>query len=161
MAGAPGASARRGSGVCEVLQGARVARLVEAHLAGARNLETRHEPIALVGYRGHELHALGFQVRDRAVYVVAHQEEEMLSDAQSPPGPRVEGELRRGEREDQPAVACIDGGQPENITDERAGGLGVLRKDNGVSSCDHVRSNLSPWHSTCVRWMRLRNPKLT
>jgi hypothetical protein len=20
-----------------------------------------------------------------------------------------------------------------------------------VSSCDHVRSNLSPWHSTCVR----------
>src|SRR5262249_31789359 len=41
-----------------------VARLVELHREAARQLEVRHQPVAVVGHRAGELDAAGGQLRD-------------------------------------------------------------------------------------------------
>src|SRR5919198_4031687 len=64
----------------EFLKRARVPRLVETHLAGARDLEAREPAERLLADCLRELDALLSQRPDRRVDVMAHQEELVLTD---------------------------------------------------------------------------------
>jgi hypothetical protein len=50
----------------------------------------------------------------------------------------MHSELGRGQREDPPAVAGVHGLEAQDIAQERAGSLGVLRKDDRVRPSDHA-----------------------
>ncbi len=50
---------------------------------------------------------------------------------------RMKGSLRGRQREDQPAVAGIDGGQPQHIAKEDAVRLGVLAINDDMCARDH------------------------
>ena len=73
-----------------------------------------------------DLHALGPQVPNRAVDVVAH-ERELMANAGRVRGAfgRMHAELRGRQREDQPAFAGIDVLEPEDIAQHRAQRVGL------------------------------------
>lgn len=85
-----------------------MSRLVESELSRSLERKPGRPPPALLGDRGDELDALRFQLRPRAIEVLAHQVELMAA----PTLTRVEGQLRRRQLKDQPATASIDGAKP-------------------------------------------------
>jgi hypothetical protein len=52
---------------------------------------------------------------------------------------RMEGGLCGRQREDQPAIACIDGFEAEDVAEKYAVGFGILTLDNDVSARNHLR----------------------
>ncbi len=117
-------------------------RLVETDLAGAGDLEARHESEALVGDRCNELDSAALELRDSAFDVVAHQKQGMLSVGSTPARPGMERELCRRQGEDQPSVACIDGTQAQHVPEERPCRLRVLRENDRVRAGDHRRHSI-------------------
>jgi len=57
---------------------------------------------------------------------------------------RMHGDLGRRQREDQPAVTCIDRFVLQHVTEERAVSLGILAVDDDVSAVNHALSVTSP-----------------
>jgi hypothetical protein len=66
---------------------------------------------------------------------VAHEKELVSA------GPGMEGELARRQREDQPAAACVDALEAENIPDEGARPLRILGVDDRVRARDQSGSS--------------------
>jgi hypothetical protein len=64
----------------------------------------------------------------------------------------MKGCLRRRQREDQPAVAGIDGCEPQHIAKENAVGLGILAINDDMRARNHDGDSLAP--SFCVVHMR-------
>src|SRR5207253_8274373 len=108
-------------------------RLVEADVAGARNLQPGQKPPTFVRQRGDELDALPLELVHRLLDVLAHQVE--LVPARLRCG--MDGELARRQREDQPAVVRIDVREREHVAEERPRGLGVLGEHDRVRAGDH------------------------
>ena len=74
-----------------------------------------------------------FEVCHRGVEVVAHQVEVVAGFVAG-----VEGDLGRGQGEDQPALAGVDGVETEDFIEELAVGVGVLAVHDDVSAYKHV-----------------------
>ena len=91
-----------------------------------------------VGDRRDELDALGLEVGHGGLDVVAHQIELVATAVVGRRG--VAGELGGRQREDQPAAAGVDRARAEDLVEEGARGLGVLREDDRVGAGDHLRS---------------------
>src|SRR5262249_30089758 len=121
----------------ELCQWARMLRLVETDFATTRDLESRHEAIALIDDWRHELDPLPSELLNGALHVVAPDEELMTPERLSPARPRMQGHLTRREREDKPPVARIHVFEPEHVTEECARRLRVLGKDDCVRPGDH------------------------
>jgi SAM-dependent methyltransferase len=121
----------------ELGERARVLRLVKADLAHAGDLEPRHEPVPLIRDRRHELDPLSLELLDRPLDVVAHEEQLVISDRSPPSRPRMDAELARRQREDEPALARVDAREIQHVPEEGASRLGVLGVDQGVSPRDH------------------------
>src|SRR5688500_289154 len=112
-------------------------RFVQADLASAWNPDPCHQAVPLVGDRRDALDALLAQLGDRSFKVVAHEKEFVLPDHPPPARARMDGELGRRQREDQPALARIDPGESEDDAQERARRVGVLGEENRVCARYH------------------------
>ena len=111
--------------------------LVQAHLDASWTPEADRPTPVLVHNRRDELDAFGLQLVDRALDVVAHQEELVVSDGPSPPGPRMDSELGRRQREDQPTLARIHEAKAEHVPEEGPRRLGVVDVEQRVDAGDH------------------------
>src|SRR4051812_40053916 len=98
-------------------------RLVDADLARPRDLDHDDPAPALVLDPRAELGALGRQLRDRGLDVVAHQAELVPG---RPGIGRVDRHLARRQPEDQPAAAGVDVREAEDVPEERPRRLRVL-----------------------------------
>jgi hypothetical protein len=122
----------------ELVQRAGVFRLIEADRASAaRDLQRGEQTEAFVADRRFELHTFRFQLVDSALDVVTHQEQLVLPDLSAPARPWMDPELRRGEREDQPAVVVVHEREAKNVAEECTGRGSVVGKDERVHSGDH------------------------
>src|SRR5215212_1094380 len=90
-------------------QRARVQRLVEPESAAAWQFDGSDEPPALPCHLAAELHALSLELAYGRFDVVAHEIELITAAVRRR---RVRGELRRGQREDKPALASVDRREP-------------------------------------------------
>jgi hypothetical protein len=95
--------------------GGRVPRLVDGEFLAVGQPDRRDQPPSLVGNVAGYRHALGPQFGQGGVDVIAHQVQLV---AASPVG-RVNGELGRGQGEDEPAVPRIHRRQPQHVAQER------------------------------------------
>src|SRR5439155_26208518 len=136
----------------DVRQWTEVLRLVEADRAGARRLELRHEAESFVLGRPEELDTLLLEFRDRALDVVAHEEQLVLPGLTAPAGSRVDSELTRRQLEDQPAGVRLHMVETQHVAEERACRITVLRKDERVDAGDH-RPMMTAWEPF---WPRVR-----
>src|SRR3954469_4933990 len=125
-----------------------VAGLVDAERARARDAHLRHEAPALVSYAALELDALGPELLDRRLDVVAHQVELVDGD---PVHGRVDRQLGGRQGEDQPAAAGVDRVEAEDVAEEGAGGVGVVRRDDVVGTGDHAAATFCAWRSGLTR----------
>jgi len=98
-----------------------VSRLVETELAGTRHREPGQQAPTFVGDRRGELDAALRQLLDGRLDVVAHEEELVTAGVA-----RVARQLAGREREDQPAVARVDGIEAKRVAKERARGIRVF-----------------------------------
>src|SRR6266542_4157813 len=110
-----------------------VARLVETELDPAGEGDGGEQAPALVADRPGNLDPLGLKCGHGGGDVVGHEIEL---------GPaallgRVDGELGRREREDQPAAAGVDRPGPEHLGQRRACRAGVVAVEDGVDTVDH------------------------
>src|SRR5262249_29966262 len=87
--------------------------------------------------RRYELHPLSSELLNGAPHVVTHEEQLMTPERLPPARPRMQGNLTRRQREDQPPVARIHVGKPEHVTKELSRRLRVLGKDDRVRPGDH------------------------
>jgi hypothetical protein len=109
-----------------------VARLIEAELATAGELERGNQPEALVAHRRCELDSLGLELGDGRLDLVTHEIELVPTTRVCGMG----GQLGRGQGEDEPAAAGVDRGKAEDVAEEGAIGVGVATVDDGVSAGD-------------------------
>src|SRR3954465_11831402 len=108
-------------------------RLVHPDLAPARQSESRQpSPPHLGDVR--ELNALGLQLSNCGIQVVAHEIQLVSAGTIR----RVHRHLCRWQLEDEPASAGIDMGVPEDISEERAVGFRVTAIDDDVAAGDHL-----------------------
>ena len=70
-------------------------RLIDTDLARARDLELGDSPPILILDFGHELDALGLQILDGPLDVVAHEEQGMVAGSAAPARAGVDRELAR------------------------------------------------------------------
>jgi hypothetical protein len=119
-------------------------RFVQTDLAGAGDREVRDATPALVLDRRCELGALSLEFLDRVVDVVAHEEQSMVPRPSPPARAGMHSDLGRRQREDQPAVACVHALEAQHVAQERAGSLGIFRKDDRVRPSDHAGIVVSP-----------------
>ena len=126
-ASARGAAAEPGRGLAR----RRVPRLLATELATTGSLMAvrRPNPSSLTGPENSTPLASACRRRD----VVAH-EIELLAEVSFA---RMRGELRRRQREDEPAAAGVDGRELEDVAQEGAKGFRLLGEDDGVDSVDH------------------------
>src|SRR5438128_4887577 len=111
--------------------------LVETDFAGSRHLELRHETEPFVLDRPHELDALLLELGDGPTDVVAHEEQLVLPGPTAPTRARVNTELARRERKDQPAGVGLHVLETEHVAEERAGRICILGEDERVDPGDH------------------------
>ena len=87
--------------------------------------------------RGRTRNFLLFEGLDRRLEVITQQVEFV--------GPvlfrRVDRQLGRGQREDEPALAYVDMGELQDLAEEISVGRDVLAVDDDVSSRDHLTSD--------------------
>ena len=112
-------------------------RLVQADLATARNPEHRDQSPPLIGNVRGELDALGLELGHGLVDIVAHQVETVGARWLSALlvaffRCRVNAQLGRRKREDQPARVGLDELESERVAEKRTGGVRVFRVDQGV-----------------------------
>src|SRR3954451_14599877 len=93
-------------------QRAGVPRLVQAESSPAGQVDGRDEPPALLRHAATDLDAPRSEIPNGGLYVVAHQIE-LTAAATRRRG--VRGQLRRGEREDEPAVTGVNRSQPQDV----------------------------------------------
>src|SRR5579864_6418617 len=56
----------------------------------------------------------------------------------------MDGQLCSRQSKNQPSVACVDMWKPEHLTEEIAQAFGPARKDDDMSSGDHLLAIVSP-----------------
>src|SRR5262245_18206309 len=126
---------------------ARVAWLVEAEVAAARQANRAEEPPSLVADRAAR-DALCVEPGNFRVDIVAHEVDLV---------PAIllvvmEADLRRRRGEEQPPVASVDPGKTQHIPEEDAVGSGIARLDDGVDTRDH--GQIVPAFSFPRQWAR-------
>jgi hypothetical protein len=113
-----------------------VLRLIEPEVTPAGQSDRGLEAEALFADGPGEVDSLAFQFCDGGVYVITHEVQLVLAALFG----RMGRQLRRWQREDQPAATGIDGGELHDVSEEGAIPLRVGGEDDCVHSCDHVRS---------------------
>src|SRR5262249_59689727 len=121
----------------------RVLRLVDAEFPAARQRQASdRSPSLLVDRRALHFHLLHFG--DERLDVVAHQEEFVYVVLVG----RMHCYLGWRQREDQPAVTCIDRLVLQHVSEECSVGLSILAIDDDVSAVNHVPPPGAPASST-------------
>src|SRR3954449_8003665 len=128
----------------------RMFRFVKAQLGSAGQLDRAQQAPALV-VDGGRLDAACSELLCRRRDVVAHQIQ--LGRV----GAGVDGELGRRQGEDQPAAAGVDVLELQNVAEEGAVGVRVLREQDRVGTGDHARIFLL---AALPRGRRARPPQL-
>src|SRR5215813_6196745 len=119
---------------CPDLQRRRVLRLVDAKFPAARQCQARdRSPSLLVDRRAP--HFLLLHFGDQRLDVVAHQEEFVYVILVG----RMHCYLGWWEREDQPAMTCIDRLVLEHVCEECSVSLRIRAVDDDVSTVNHAR----------------------
>jgi DNA-binding CsgD family transcriptional regulator len=114
----------------------RVPWLVDRELGAVRQPDRRQQAPALVGDVPGHLDALRPQLRERSLDVVAHQVQLVMAG----PALRMDRQLGRGQREDEPAAARVHGRQLQHIGEERPYLFRGGREDDRMHPGDHVPS---------------------
>jgi hypothetical protein len=114
--------------------------LVQRKLARAGDPHPGDQTEPLVAGRLGELDALGGQFAHGPLDVVTHQVE--LVSAR--PVGRVDPELRRRQREDEPAASRVHRRVLQHVPEERTGRVGLPGEDQGVHSGDHAGTLARP-----------------
>jgi hypothetical protein len=114
--------------------GNRVLRLIDSQCSAAWKLDVSEASPAELIDRSFENNSFSFELRHRFLEVVAHQVELVAGFVAG-----VEGDLGRGQGEDQPAVAGVDGVEAEDFFEEVAVRIGVFAVHDYVSSSDHAK----------------------
>src|SRR6266545_1221988 len=125
----------------ELGERALVLRLVQADLAGSRNPQMRDQSESLVSDLAVKLSALLRELGHGPLDVLAHKEQ-LVGSAWERLAGRMDADLRRRQREDEPAVVRVHVLPPEHVAEERARGLRILGVDERVRPADHA-ANLS------------------
>jgi transcriptional regulator with XRE-family HTH domain len=110
-------------------------RLVQPEFTAARQPDRRHEAEPLIADGPGDVDALGLQLSDGRVDVVAHEVELV-------PAGLVRGmgcQLSRRQSEDQPPVSGVGERQLEHVSEKRAILLRIRRENQCMDSRDHVR----------------------
>jgi hypothetical protein len=116
-----------------------MSRLVETDLAATRDGDGRQaSPAYVANFRA--LHALVLKSGDRCLNVVAHQVQLVIDLAIR----RVDAELCRGHREDDPSVAHINEWKLKHIAKKCADFVGIGGVNQRVYSCNHGDGILAP-----------------
>jgi hypothetical protein len=84
---------------------------------------------------GRALHALLLELRDGRLHVVAHEVELVVLGTAVR---RMDAELGRREGEDEPPLPRVDRAEAEDVLEEGADLVRVLRVDECVDSVDHA-----------------------
>jgi hypothetical protein len=111
-----------------------VPRLVDRQVGAARQADRGEQPPALVAHRAGHLHALGAQLVEHPLEVVAHQVQLVAGLFLG----RVHGDLGRWQPEDQPAATRVDAREPERVPNEAAVRLRVAAVQQHVCTVDHA-----------------------
>src|SRR5688572_6071110 len=114
-----------------------MARLVNAELAATGKRKLGQQPPAHVVHRTARNFLL-LHLRGERCDIVAHQIELMQVIFIR----RMDGDFRRRQSEDEPAVADIDVRQLQDVPEELAVGRGIRAVDDGMRSSDHGKSLL-------------------
>lgn len=144
----------------ELGQRSLVDRLIQMHLAAARETETGDTSEALVRDTAEELHSSGSKRCDVVVEVVAHQVEAVDRVLRA----GMDGELRWRLSKDQPAIMRVHVSPAEHVTKKRPIGLGVSAEDDGVHAPDHrleptTMDRRSVSGSLCGRHARIKRAR--
>ena len=108
-------------------------RLGESELAPSRKSDRGEQSKAFVADRAAELDSLSLELGNGRMDVVAHEIELVATGLVS----RVSGELSGWEGEDEPAVMRVNPWELEDVPEEGAELLGILRVDDRVNAEDH------------------------
>jgi hypothetical protein len=116
-----------------------VPRLVQSQLAAIGKLERGYQAPARVSDRPRELDPLGLELFDGGVHVVAHE----VGLVMRIPVGRVNGQFGGRQGEDEPPATRVDRRESQNVANERADALGIVREDARVGADDHCCASLS------------------
>jgi hypothetical protein len=110
--------------------------LVDREFPAVWQADRRQEPPSLIGDITRHLDAFGLQLGEGGMNVVTHQIKLVAAVAVS----RMNSQLGRRQREDEPAAARVDRAQVQHVGEERTHLHRVRSEDDRVHASDHAPS---------------------
>ena len=108
--------------------------LVDGKFRAIWQADRREKPPALIGHFPCHFGSLGPEVGEGGMDVVTHQVKLVTGPALG----RVNGELGRGQGEDEPAAARVCRRHAEHVREERADPFSLSGEHDGMHSGDHA-----------------------